>query len=86
MLYRINPATNSATRFDVGIALEEEPNLAAGLGSRWVKSGDGLLGRVDPVTGRVVAGLRVPGLEAFAIAGDSIWAAAAGRLLRIVPV
>jgi hypothetical protein len=66
-------------------------DLAAGDGALWV-SGFGVVYRVDPASGRVVARIRTPGIAedgSIALGGGSVWVTAgigAGGVYRVDPL
>jgi streptogramin lyase len=76
-LFRIDPGTNRATSYDIGIeALSEwgDVCIAAGRGTVWVRTTDTEVVRVDPQTGKVVS--RYPaagGGGCIAVGFKSLW-------------
>ena len=82
-LSRINPATGVVTR----ILVNMENVDAAGAGSLWVMPVPGGIQRVDPVTGRVTATIRLPHAARVTFWAGAAWASAQppGSIVRIDP-
>lgn len=82
-LSRINPATGMVTRILVNI----ENVDAVGAGSLWVIPTPGGLQRVDPVTGRVTATIRLPNAVRVTFWANALWASVEppGTIVRIDP-
>jgi virginiamycin B lyase len=83
---RIDPVSGKViTAVDLGTAFIS--NLAIGLGSVWVATGDGLF-RIDSATGRIVGRLDIDGdFGDVIVAGGAVWVSAFGQpyVLRISP-
>lgn len=80
---RINPATGVVTRTLVNI-----PDVnAVGAGSLWVTPNHGGIQRVDPVSGRVIATIRLPNAVRVTLWAGSAWVSnePPGTLARIDP-
>ena len=80
-IYRIDPATNVATRLDLRLQpiLEDlyptEHGLVAGAGSVWVRQDDTTIVRIDPETLEAIARFVAPkGGGAFAVSPGALWA------------
>lgn len=81
VLYRIDPATNTAAPVR-GVSLTSEA-IDFALDSVWVRNGD-LVFRIDPVTQRVVARYRAPG-GLLAGGFGSVWIASGQSVVRLTP-
>jgi streptogramin lyase len=82
-LSRINPATGAVTRVLANIERVD----AVGAGSLWVIPTRGGIQRVDPVTGRATATIRVPNAASVTFWAGSAWVSAEppGTIVRIDP-
>jgi streptogramin lyase len=78
LIWQIDPGSLTASRRPTvvrSITVGENPvDVAVGLGSVWVASGDGTISRIDPIAARVVETIRIGrNLGGIAVGGGSVW-------------
>ena len=91
---QIDPASNKVVRtIAVNLPKETEGSIGVGEGSLWALTNEGdtdsgTLSRIDPMTGEVIANIRVnAGSHAALVAFGSVWvtSTAGGAVLRVDP-
>jgi YVTN family beta-propeller protein len=81
LLWQLDPGSPTAARSPTvvrSIAVGQNPvDVAVGLGSVWVASGDGTVSRIDPAAATVVETIRVgKSLGGIAVGGGAVWVTA----------
>jgi DNA-binding beta-propeller fold protein YncE len=78
LIWQIDPGSPTAARPPTvvrSITVGQNPvDVAVGLGSVWVASGDGTISRIDPIAARVVETIRVGrNLGGITVSGGTVW-------------